>query len=115
MDEEDYYVNIREPADMRRNILETSRQVVLALQKYESFRIKKSRKKDELESLKRTLREINDLIARMKKELPARKIKSLPKPIPERKVVSVQKAKKPEIASLEKDLADIERKLSGIR
>ena len=113
-EEEDYYVNIREPSDLRRNLLETSRQGVLSWQKYEHFKI--NRKKEELDNLKRTLREINELMARLKKELPAKKSKNLPKvAIPERKIVSIAKAKKPEITSIEKDLAEIERKLSGLR
>lgn len=111
-EEEEYYVNVREPAELRRNLLETSRQVVLSLQKYEHFKV--SRKREELDNLKRTLREINELIGRLKKEMPAKKTKALPQ-IPERKIVSVSKSKKPEITSIEKDLAEIERKLSGIR
>jgi len=109
-EEEEYFVNIREPSELRRNLLETSRQVVLSLQKYEHFKV--SKRKEELDILKKTLREINELMSRLKKELPSSKSKNLPK-IPEKRIVSV--SKKPEIASLEKDLAEIEKKLSGIR
>ena len=112
-DEENYYVNVKEPADLRKSLLETSRQVVLSLQKYEHFKINKMKKKDELDKLKKTLREINQLISQLKKELPAKKIKSLSKvKIPAK---GIPKGKKGEIAGLESDLADIERKLGALR
>lgn len=111
-EEEEYYVSIREPENLRKNILETSRQVVLSLQRYEHFKI--NSKKEECEALKRTLREINELISRLKKELPVKKVKSIP-PISDKKISAITKTKKPEIASLEKDLAEIEKKLSLLK
>ncbi|MBW3022979.1 hypothetical protein KY308_02660 [Candidatus Woesearchaeota archaeon] len=115
-EEESYYVNIREPADLRKSLLETSRQIVRALQKYEHFRIGKNKKKDEREKLKGTLRDINTLSSQLTKELPAKKIKGMPAvKAPEAKVVAIKKGKKSEIASLESDLADIEKKLSRLK
>ncbi len=52
MEEETYYVNVREPAETRRALLETSRQVVIALQSYENFKLKRIKKLDLVEKLR---------------------------------------------------------------
>ncbi len=117
MDEETYYVNIREPAETRKKLLETSRQVVIALQKYESFKLKKMNKQDVAEKLRKNFKEINELIARLKKEMPqipARKkiVLHEDKKTPQR--ISVPKGKR-DIEDLERELGDIENKLKGLR
>ena len=121
MEEEVYYVNVREPRDTRRKILETSRQVVLALQKYENYKLRRIKKIDYMNSLRKNLKEINDLIARLKKELPQVKIKKRPtsneaetKPV--KKTVKKQASKgKGALDDLERELYDIESKLKELK
>jgi hypothetical protein len=116
MEEEKYYVNIREPAELRRNLLETSRQVILALQRYENFKLKRAKKHDLIDKLRSNFREINELIAKLKKELPQTKIARKMTFQREAKpaAVSIPKGRK-EIADLEKELREIENKLRSLR
>jgi len=113
--EEEYYVNIREPADSRRKLLETSRQVVLALQKYENFKLKKARKHDLTDRLRKNFREINELIARLRKEMPQVKIRkrtSAPEEMPR---AAAKMPKKGDLTDLERELAEIENRLKSLR
>jgi len=116
MEEEIYYINVREPVETRKKLLETSRQVVLALQKYEGFKLKRLKKHDFIDHLRKNFREINELILRLKKELP--QIKPMKKlTLPEEKPrapARIGKARK-ELTDLEKELGDIEKKLGRLR
>jgi len=116
MEEETYYVNVREPVETRKKLLETSRQIVLALQKYEGFKLKKLKKQDYIDGLRKNFREINELISRLKKELP--QIKPMKKvSVPEARAkapVRAGKAKK-DLTDLEKELGEIEEKLRRLR
>lgn len=113
--EEAYYVNIREPNETRRRLLETSREVVLALQKYEGFKLKNNKKQDFVNLLRKNFKEINELIIRLKKELPQVKVKKAPTlEIKRSAPVKVSKAKGA-LTDLERELNDIESKLKDLR
>jgi len=107
MEEETYYVNVREPSESRRNLLETSREIVLALQKYENFKLSRVKKHNLVDLLRKNFREINDLILRLRKEMPQVKAR---KRIPERE----EKPKALPRIPKKNDLDDLERELSLI-
>jgi len=118
MEEETYYVNVREPAETRRALLETSRQVVIALQNYENFKLKRVKKLDLVEKLRKNFKEINELIGRLKKEMPTVKLRKNVSFTEEKKEkvpkVSVSKGRK-EITDLERELSEIESKLRSLK
>lgn len=121
MEEETYYVNVREPAETRRALLETSRQVVIALQNYENFKLKRVKKLDLVEKLRKNFKEINELIGRLKKEMPQVKLRKSVSFVEEKKEkaptshkVSVPKGRR-EITDLERELNEIESKLRSLK
>ncbi len=117
MEEEVYYVNVREPVQTRKNILETSRKVVLALQKYEAFKLRHDKKQDLVNRIRTNFKEINELISRLKKELPQVKLKKKVSVPEEKKPVTKKKAAKgkKELGDLEQELKDIEMKLKELK
>jgi hypothetical protein len=116
MEEETYYVNVREPAETRKKILESSRQVVIALQRYENFKLKKMKKQDLADKLRRNFREINELILRLKKEMP--QVRALRKTTEKAEKpaaqIKIQKGKS-DLKDLERELNEIEMKLKNLR
>jgi len=118
MEEEAYYINIREPLETRRRLLEASRQVVMCLQRYENFKLKKIKKENYLGVLRRNFKEINELIARLKKELPQIKVRKKPvtQYVAEIKKTPLKAAKaKRGLTELERELNEIEAKLSALK
>ena len=117
MEDETYYVNVREPIETRKRLLETSRNVVVALQKYEIYKLKRTKKENFVDQLRNNFKEINTLIMQLKKELPTIKIKRRTSPVTNiktKKKVAVKKGKR-ELEDLHKELKDIESKLSILK
>ena len=64
--EEVYYVGVKDPIEIRRSLLESSREIVQYLQRSERFKGTRSEKAEELAKLKETMREINSLMRKLK-------------------------------------------------
>ena len=70
-----YYAHIPNPVDFRKTLLEASRDTILILKQYETFKSLRKAKAIEYEALKKLINEINTLLGRLKKLLPASKIR----------------------------------------
>ena len=129
-EEEVFFVGVKEPLEIRRNLLESSREMVLLLQMYEKFRTVREEKKREMEKLREYVRDIALLASRLKRHLPKTKLRALPLDEikkAERKIeqitVLAPEAKEEEkvvrkelteIEKLEAELASIEMKLNQL-
>jgi hypothetical protein len=71
MEEQQYFVQIRDPADVRRGILGSSKQIIQILQRYERIRSLRVKKLEKIAKLRALNKEINLLVAKMKKTMPA--------------------------------------------
>ncbi|MBW2964100.1 hypothetical protein KY363_01450 [Candidatus Woesearchaeota archaeon] len=71
MEESQYFVQLRDPIDIRRSILGSSKQIIHILQRYERIKELRVRKLEKIEELKKINKEINLSIAKLKKALPA--------------------------------------------
>ena len=129
-----YFIGLGDPVELRKNILEPTREVIQFLQSYEEFKKVKEEKTFTIGLLKDDLKEIKLYINKLRRLLPRSKIKAEktytrikneikeeqePEPIPEPKPKPVPEPKPlppahPELDSLEKELADIERKLGSL-
>ncbi len=118
---ENFYVNLENPVELRRKLLEASKNVVLALQKFERFKIERTKKLGDYERLRINIKEINELIGRLKKELPA--IKLPKREEPRRIIVKAAQKSKPIVMvsrasaadKLERELSEIESKLKALQ
>jgi len=70
MEESQYFVEIKEPVDIRRNILSSSKQIIQILQRYERIKILRVKKIEKMAVLRALNKEINLLVAKLKKSFP---------------------------------------------
>ena len=70
MAEDPYFVQIRDPVDIRRSILGSSKQIIHILQRYERIKELRVKKLEKITKLKALNKEINLIFAKLKKEFP---------------------------------------------
>ncbi|MBN1544725.1 hypothetical protein JW898_04655 [Candidatus Woesearchaeota archaeon] len=114
MEDNQYFVQIRDPADVRRSILGSSKQIIQILQRYERIKSLRVKKLEKISQLRGLNKEINLLVAKLKKEFPAAEMRvRIGK---EEKVTRKGKAelKGNELAKLESELRMIEDKIGRL-
>ncbi len=110
---EDYFVHIKDPVDMRRSILGSSKQIIHILQRYERIKDLRVQKIEKISKLRAQNKEINLLIANLKKEFPAAKLRvNIRDDTPNRK--DKKEFRGDELAKLESDLRMIENKIGRL-
>ncbi len=118
--EKEFYVGITNPADARKNLLEASKEVIKSLQSYERIRHIRNEKAEQVSRFSNLMAELSSLIGQLKKELPEYSEEDLPKAKPQSKEESkeakqpAKKSRASELQRLEKELSNIEQKLSGL-
>ncbi len=114
--DEVFYANIESSVEVHRSILESSKNVLSSLKKYEAFKQIRKYKIEYLMQLKHVMGEINLLANRLRRELPKTGLRAaVKKKAPELILKKYQKSRpRPEtdIDKIEEDLDDIEAKLS---
>ena len=127
--EENFYVEIEGPTEIRRGLLESSKAMVGMLQKYEEIKHLREKKRHETEKFKMLAKEISMEILRVKEKFPQFNLSDLPtkpelfKPFPIKAPKASKKSGKKEVeikplpgtAKLEHELRDIERKLQELQ
>ncbi len=115
MEDGQYFVQIKDPLEIRRTLLGNSRQTIQILQRYERIKDLRVKKLEKISKLRGTNREVNLLVAKMKKAFPAADLRirldKETKPSKERK----SEVKGDELAKLEHELRRIEEKIGKIR
>ena len=121
-DQDVFYVNLNEPVEVHRAILESTKHVLADLKRYESFKQIRKYKMEFLTQLKHVMGELNLLVNRLNREMPKtglrivqkkvapavlEKVKKTPVPEPEKEMPE----HKSRIDALEEELDDIEAKL----
>lgn len=124
--EEPYFIGLSDPVELRKHILEPTREVIQFLQSYEQFKKTKQEKTQAILQLKDDLKQIKVGVNTLRRLLPKSKIKAekayrkvkeeikKEQKIPERVEVRKPIAVPTELASLEKELSEIEKKLGTI-
>ncbi len=129
-EEEPVYVGIEKPIEVRRAILESSKNLIKLLQKGERVRENKKHKQELILQVKEIQKEIMKLVAQLKSQMPKVRISSLPKRHAAKPIVNDKEENKAakqairqlappkpkpapltESQKLEKELQDIEDKL----
>ena len=115
-EENNFFVGIEDPVEVRRNVLEASKKLVESLQRFEQFKEDRKRKEEYVENLKRIMADIGKLNTKLKNILPKTNIR-IPQGLlkeMEAKPVIVEKAEKTDLGELDKELKDIEEKLNHL-
>ena len=127
-----FFVGVKYPIELRRNILESLKDVVDNLHKFESFKAVREAKAREMENLNSTVKEIDRLLSKLKSALPKtnlriqmhakdlamqKKEEKKKKALTQKKKEVVREEKKKEsteLERLEKELDIIESKLKDL-
>ena len=130
-EEEVFYVGIRDPAEIRRSILESSKEMLQYLQRFEKFKEVRSEKESMIVQLKEDIKNIQNLVRKLKQGLPksgvrakthkvskkkakAKKEKPAKVVVEEEPVVEEKPKEMTELEKLEGELEDIEGRLTKL-
>ncbi len=116
-EEELLFVRITDPSSVRRKILESSREIIECLQKYENLKAVRKEKLENIMKLKEDTKKVVSLISTLKSKMPKTHLKAKeekkPVEVPKKEVVETQKPKT-ELDKLQSELNDIESKLNAL-
>lgn len=120
---EEFFVGLEGAKDIRRNVLESSREMVHIMQSYEKVKEIRAEKLRRIEQLKTVLEELKLLSSKLSRELPSVQTRTIEvkeaKKKKETKRAKTKKEKKEEdrkdLEKLETDLASIEARLSELK
>ncbi|MBS3128170.1 hypothetical protein J4410_03420 [Candidatus Woesearchaeota archaeon] len=118
-----YYIGIKEPMEVRRELLMSSRGIIQTLKRYETFKTLREEKLNSVYELKRVMEEIAVLNRKLKRRLPASKIRMMEllqdkkaeqKETPQIRVQERVKEEKTRLELLESELDKIENRLNEL-
>ena len=121
--DEIFYVGVQNPTDVRRHVLEATREIVLLLRAYESLRTLRMHKAELMDKARKQVKDLHKDIDRMKRTLPKGRGKqempsepAVKKRQPPASIVKTESAakQKNEIDKLEAELSSIESKLHSL-
>ena len=129
-EEQVFYVGIKDPIEIRRSILESSKEMLQYLQRAERFKEVRKEKAEMTKELKENMKEIQKLVRKLKSSLPSTGLRAKApkktKPEKKEKVMPVEKdiqkelepIEKPkemnELEKLEAELGEIESRLTKL-
>lgn len=112
-----FFIRVADPIELRRNILESSRMLILSLQRYERYKQLMHEKLKGISTLNQTIKEIQALMTKLKNEIPKTN-KQTPPMRQTKKEVSLKEKEAPvvksELEKLEEELSHIEGKLKDL-
>ena len=126
MDKPEYYINIVQPTEFRKTLLEASKEIIMSLKDFHALHSIRRSKLETIEVLKDQIKELTFLMEKLDEKLPNRKIDyettlhtakeevvEPEEPKPEPKVEAKPKTDV-EVDKLQDALASIEKKLSKL-
>ena len=118
-----FFVEVKDPQEVRKNILESLKQILETLQRFEKFKQLRHEKLTKIQKLRNLVRDSNKIMVNLKAKLPQTSLKGMvhhenAKPVqkaPQKKapVEKPQKRRSTEIERLEAELSAIESKLKS--
>ena len=121
----DLFAGIREPIEIRRNILESSKDVIESLKKFQRFESLRNARHKEAAHLRQTVVDLNRLLSRLRAKLPKAKLKleavrevlkpkKIEAPLPQEQNTDAPKKQASEVDRLQSELDEIEAKLNEL-
>jgi len=122
-DNEVFFVQVSEPDEVRRDILESLKEILELLQKFEKFKHRRHEKLEKIQHLRKLIKDANKLMGNLKLKLPQTNLRGMavresPKPAKKKEIKEAPKKKetrkeKTELEKLEDELSAIESKLKS--
>jgi hypothetical protein len=125
-EDESYFVAIKSPLEVRKQLLESSKNSIHCLQNYQRILLIRQKKQKEIADMKESVKELIYLNKKLNEKLPKYKVELMQEPKEEKLEVknlkakkSVKQAKTParektELEKLEDSLSSIENKLQNL-
>lgn len=120
-----FFVEVAEPEEARRNMLESLKDIVENLQRFEKFKETRKDKIERINQLGTIIKDINKHVSSLKNSFPEAKLRAMKvirkvekkKPSTEKKKKHEEEKIKPtsELKKLESELSEIESKLGSLR
>jgi hypothetical protein len=116
--QEDFFVGIYDPVDVRRAILESSKEIISSLQSYEKLEKLRYEKLANINKMKTIMKELDLLITKLKTKLPKSYLRKAGEMEQDKKEMvysnRTQKTKTTASPSLSSDLDRLEEQMRGI-
>ena len=117
-EEKAFYIGVKNPENLRRNILESSRDIIGILKQHHKLKQLRDQKKDAAEKLNAEIKEIKSGLAKLKKAFPAVPVRDKPVDVSlESKAAPSEPMTKKvmsEVDKLEAELQQVESKLANL-
>ena len=107
-----FYVNVADPAGVRRTILEASKTVILSMRRFEELNQLKEKRQALSMEFFRVMREIRLLSMRMRKPLPNVGLRAKAQPAQPKERLKSIKESHTGLEALEQELAELEGKMN---
>ena len=118
MEDELFFVGIRDPIEMRKELLTSSKNLIDSLKRYEAYKSVKEEKQQHILGLKRVFDELLVLNRKLRGKLPRTPLKAptvtREEKRPTARTAKPMKAAQNKIDVLEEELARIEERLGGL-
>jgi hypothetical protein len=112
--DKDYFIGIYEPVDVRRNLLEASKEIVSSLKSYEKLESIRREKLRHYQEMKDLISELDMLVSRLRKNLPRSDLRKTVER-PKMHIPSDTKNSPAEMRKLEEQIRKIEDEFSKIK
>lgn len=117
--EEEYFVGIYDPLDVRRNVLESSKEIIKSLQAFDNIEKIREEKLKMYKEMRRIMAELDLIVSKLKSRLPKSYIRkptsALALKKPASAPVGVAQKFSSELERLEQALRSVERELSSFK
>ena len=110
--EKGYFVGIYDPVDVRRNILESSKDIIESMQTVEILNKLRKEKMLLFQEMKTIMKELDLLVTRLKSKVPKSYLRT--KKTDKRQIIVHQGKLPPEMKKLEEQLKKIEEELTSM-
>ena len=116
-EEETYFVGVKYPNEIRRNVLESQKGVISFLRRYEEIKRLRTAKVEQVEKLNHIIQDINKLVAKVRRDLPKTKLREEQPEMGQKRLEQLETGKPlrmSEVDKLNAELSDIEKKLKNL-
>ncbi len=72
-----FFVEVRDPIDLRRNLLQTLKDVLESMQKFEKFKALRHEKLEQINKLRILLKDTNKLLGKLKLKMPQTNLRAM--------------------------------------
>ena len=111
MDENVFYVGIKEPIQLRRLLLECSKEILQSLQDYEKIQAIREEKIQNIMQLKTLIKEIYNLNSQLGRILPKAQLRASEEP---KQIIPSEHRRRQELDTFQNQLDAIEQKLDSL-